>query len=597
MQALKKQYEEKAREQGKHWLDYVKVKDLKCKCPNKTLYEKITDLQTPTSKQVMAYNSCKHTIFAAAKRQMKAAPTPDPQVADDFIEYSKKIIDKEIGEDLTHFTYSFWEWYAHLNAPKQKKIDQYLQYINGDRNSLTKMQIKECENEIYEGICKIELQATNGKPRMVCSIPLKFKYITGPITWKLEEICAKKFKGYCGGKNLTEMALMCTDYINQGFTKIVEGDGSAFDNTQDVTLKEIDRYIYECVEPSVYHVDQIEFHRITHNIYKTMDVNYIDYETRKKKTLMQYRILGSVFSGDCDTTLCNTLRMALYNRYVNDRAGLVYGKDYIAYSKGDDFTIQYKPYVSDEFIRAAYYAYFLPASDSPDIADSRVKGLGQVLKMLDFGGPTSIKFCSLRAWYRDKTETEIILTRDPKKLFDLSCYSRKIKTMNTRDRIAYYLQQAEAYRSSYKGIHIFELAAETLEYHAKVLLEQWKPPKAVIKKFKGDKQKYIRHVLARKALKADQDCKMSREAALLKEKLTSNIYDNIGYRQTFIKIQEDYWTTMQKLERVRTDILTQEEAQYVNQQINAEFDIEEMKSMLGQIKSTYATIKQQQQQH
>lgn len=593
MQKLKDKYYEQAQAENKHWLDYVKVKDLKCKCPNKVLYEKMLDLQTPTNEEVMAYNSCKHTIFAAAKRQMKAAPTPEPKIADEFLEYSKKIIDKEIGEDLTHFTYSFWEWYAHLNAPKQAKIDQYLQYIQGERNELTPMQIKECENEIYEGICKIEIQPTNGKPRMVCSIPLKYKFITGPITWKLEEICAEKFRGYCGGKNLTQMAQMCNDYIEQGFTKIVEGDGSAFDNTQDVTLKAVDRYIYSRVEHAIYHVSRPEFHKVTHNLYKTMDVNYIDTETKKKRTLMQYRILGSVFSGDCDTTLCNTLRMALYNRFVNDKAGLIYGKDYIAYSKGDDFTIQYKPYVTDEFIKKAYYKYFLPASTSPDIADSRVMGLGQVLKMLDFGGPTSIKFCSLRAWYKDRSETSIVLTRDPTKLFDQSKYSRKIKTMKTRERIAYYLTQAEAYRSSYGGIQIFELAAEMLEYQAKVLLLQWKPPKRVLTKYKGDKLQYIKAFMNRTTKPCQT--KMNRDQALLREKIDrQNQYDDIGYRHTFYRIQEDYWSTMKKLERVCTETLTEEQAQYVNQQINAEFDIEELKSVLGQIKTTYATIKQQQ---
>lgn len=560
-----------------HWLDHVKVKDLDgiCKCDHKYLYEQIIDDGFNTDHDtVMAYKSCAHTIFAAGKRQMKAAPTPDPQVADDFYMYSKNLIDKEVGEELRHFQYSFLDWYQHLATPKQAKIDQYLQYLAGTSN-LTQTQIKECESEIYEGICKIEMQKSNGKPRMVCAIPLKFKYIMGPITWKLEQIFNEKFKGYCGGKNLQEMTDMVNKYIDQGFTKIVEGDGSAFDNTQDITLKRVDHYIYEQVEHAVYHTSKSEFHRISHLDRKTMSLNYFT-PKRTKKTLLQYTILGSVFSGDCDTTLANTIRMALYNRYVNDKAGLQYGKDYIAYSKGDDFTIQYKPYITDQKIHDIYYKYFVTSLPEGQ-TDTRVFGLGQVLKMLDIGGPNTIKFCSLRAWYK-ADHTHIILTRDPSKLFDLSQFSRKIKAKDIPERIEYHMTLAESYQTNFPGITIFELQAKLHEAIARILYydKNNKVPS------KPDLMK-IAHDVKQKRLSKQ---KVTRQELhkINSDVLLENDIDHVLYEIKRAKnIQQMYggwWDYMQMLFYKTSYTLSHEDLDCINRQIETEFDIDRLKFIL-----------------
>lgn len=570
MRQLKERFNALAKENGEHWLDYVKVKDLNCQCPNKILYEKILDLNTPNKSEVMAYNSCKHTIFAAAKRQMKAAPTPDPEVADDFLNYAKNIIDREVGEDLDHFGYSYQQWYHHLERPKQVDMDKVAIYLKGDKNQLTPEDIKTIENSNYEGICKVELQATNGKPRMVCSIPKITKYVMGPICWRLEEIFSHKFKGYCGGKNLKQMADQINDLINLGFTKVVEGDGSAFDNTQDITLKRVDHYIYEKVEHSIHHCDKNLFHKITHQPYKTMDVNYIDNKTRKKRTLLTYSILGSVFSGDADTTLCNTTRMALYNRYVNDKAGLVYGRDYVCFSKGDDFTVLYKPYITNEMIHAIYYKYFLKASPSPDIADTRIYGLGQVLKMLDIGGPHTIKFCSLRAWYKDVNN--IILTRDPAKFYDLAKYSRKIKTLTPIKRAAYLRMLAIALRADYSGIHIFEIMAQAYDAMAEKVESIYK----IDTKSKSYRNK----------IKAAQNYFAKAERLTTSphndvETPTYQLLYDVAFRQENIKIIGGYWETMKRIERTAFYHLTTEQYELINQQIEAEFSTEELKSMMG----------------
>lgn len=521
----------------------------------------------------MAYKSCKHTIYAAAKRQMKAAPTPDPAVADDFYRYAVNIIEDEVGEELNAFGYSYQDWYHHLNYKKQKDMDIVSKYNIGE--PLTSAEQRRFDQMNYEGICKVELQNIKGKPRMVCSIPLQTKHVMGPICWHLEEIMGMKFKGYCGGKNLDQMAKMINNYIDQGFTKVVEGDGSAFDNTQDITLKRVDHYIYKRVANKVYHVSKEKFLQIATEPYKTMDVVYTDKHSKKQKVLFTYSLLGSVFSGDADTTLCNTLRMALYNRYVNDKAGLTYGKDYIVFSKGDDFTVMYKPYITDEQIHKMYYKYFLPANPNPAEPDTRIFGLGQVLKMLDIGGPESIKFCSLRAWIIDENQ-HIMLTRDPAKFSTLCKYSRKTKTYNVIQKAAYLIEQAIALNQSYKGLEYFDTMANAYVQKAHDILQMAASSKL--------EMQYLQTLVNKRINKQLRDRRLPCCEYENKETRDFQTINEIRHRLVQYKIGINYWETMKRLLKRIDHKYTDKELQLANSSINAEFDSKELLRTLGLIK-------------
>mgnify|MGYP004443763831 CR=1 FL=1 len=548
-------------------LDYIKVADLTCPCDNKILYEQIFGDPIDQQDEVMAYKSCKHTIYAAAKRQMKAAPTPDPKIADEFIQYAIKIIEEEMGDALTDFGYSYQQWYHHLEAKKQHDMDLVSRYNQHDI-TLTDAEIRRVEQMNYEGICKVELQETNGKPRMVCSIPLMTKHTMGPVTWALEELASKHLRGYCGGKNLEQMGDEINKWAALGFTKVVGGDGSAFDNCQDVTLKEVDRYLYRRIRDKIHHTSIEKFDEISQEIYKTMDVVYTDKDTKQQKVLFTYSILGTVFSGDADTTLCNTMRMALYNRFVNDKAGLIYGEDYVCFAKGDDFYCLYKPYVQDDFIKTAYYKYFLPANPDPSKPDTRVFGLGQVLKMLDFGDLSTLNFCSLRSWFIGPDK--IILTRDPKKFFKLSKYSRKTKTLTPQKYAQYLLQQALCLNQVYKGIKIFDTMAEMYTKKARQVLIIYN----CADQYKSVYQKAVNFVA--------KDSRQLTSKYQQEETSTYKILNFVKERETCYKIFGSYWETMKMLEeQADYSKLSPEQLQLVNQQIEAEFSSEELKSVLG----------------
>lgn len=542
---------------------------LTCQCPRRTKFVKILDTDVHDPDEAMVWTACRHTTFAAAKRQMKAAPTPDPVVADDFIEHSIEIVENEIGDYLTDFKYSVKDWIHHLNAQKQKALQPVMDYYEGKAYNLSKKKLNEIQNKHYTGILKEELQEIDGKPRMVCSIPQSTKYIMGPVTWQLEEIFQDHLQGYCGGANLDQMAKEINEYLAQGFIKVVEGDGSSFDNTQDVSLKAIDRYIYSRIADKVYHVPVSDFREVSQALYKTMDINYIDSRSKKKKELLSYTILGTVFSGDCDTTLMNTTRMALYNRYVNDKAGLVFGKDYVCFAKGDDFTLMYKPYVTDDFITNAYYKYFLPANPDTTKPDTRVFGLGQVLKKLDFGDASTLNFCSLRSFFTDPSENKIYLTRDPKKFFNLAKYSRKAKDKNVNYLYDYLIAQAIALEVNYPQITIFRQMASLYRNEADYLYSLYGP---VI-----HKNKYTNELLV-KIVNSQNSVSVLDESIF--DSLESDNWDLVAHRHNQIKIQKDYWSTMKLLEKSHVETLTQQEADYINLQMNSTFMVEYIKSML-----------------
>lgn len=256
--------------------------------------------------------------------------------------------------------------------------------------------------------------------------------------------------------------------------------------------------------------------------------------------------------------------MALYNMFVNEKAGLRHGIDFIVFSKGDDFTVMYQPYVPDEFIKAAYYKYFLK-SVPEGYSKERIYGLGQVLKMLKFGGPNSISFCSLRAWYISQDEHEIILTRDIEKFNTLTKYSRKIKTLSGIQRQAYYVQQAISILSTYKGIKIFELLAEAYLY-ASIQINTIKTYQQAIK--------YANTIIAdiRKQIKQGNERYEDENYRL--------IY-GIKHKKRFYKIKDAYWDTMKYLQEMSHYNLTPEQFDYVNQQIESEFSYEYFKSSMG----------------
>lgn len=535
--------------------DDIDCKNVSCTCKNKPAYERLFG-ETSSEPEVILYNNCKRTIFAAAKRQMKSAPCPDAAVVEDFLTFAKKKIDELIGSDLDDFGYSFNQWMNHLPLDKQKRMLAVHEYIFG--TDPTKPHYNGTIDPArfhYEGICKVELQPIDGKPRMVCSIPDLMKYIMGPVCWKLEEICQDKIPVYCGGMNLTEMSDKINHYIDDGFEIVAEGDGSAFDNTQHYALKALDRYIYNRIADKVHHVPRKLFEYAANQPYKVMDIALV--QDCKKINILTYAILGTVFSGDCDTTLMNTLRMGFYNWYTNEKAGLKINQDFVAFAKGDDFTVMYhiKHHALDVY-NTVYKPLWLGKHSGCGI-DNRVYGLGQILKFIETGPPTIIKFCSLRAWYTDEASGHIYLTRDVNKFMYLSKYSRKVLHMSCNDAAAYCLSQAEALEVSYPGI----------EYCIKM---------AKCYRLAANRYSSTSHVAIPKAIKD------RRNTYPLESLRNCDGFSYVPRRTaTFIRAGLTYWDSVKLSERAHSLTLDKKSAYEVNKQIAAEFPIGDLNMLVG----------------
>lgn len=583
-----------------HTINNIKVADLNSICPcqggkcySKPLFEKILP-SDELDEDAMAYGSCYHTVFAAAKRQIKSAPEPDPDMARDFVKFAISTIEKEVGPELDNFGYSYSQWYNRLPLSKQKKIQQVKDILEHKSNTLTLtdaeyekfIRINPETHELdphYEAICKVEIQNLDGKPRMVCSIPQVIKYVMGPVTWMLEDIFGHHLRGYCGGKNLQEMADMINDYAARGMTKVVEGDGSGFDNSQDVLLKEVDRYIYNRISRSIHHVDSTipNILDVTQSYYKTMDVIALDPKSRKKKDLLSYSVLGTVFSGDCDTTLANTIRMALYNRYAMESQGLQFGHQYVCFSKGDDFTLMFDPAaVSQQTIEDNYWRCFLPKPKGDEkLFDNRKYGLGQICKFLEFGELDSIKFCSLQAYYKNKEHTQVYLSRNPEKYYGLSNYSRKTKTMGLAELANYLYDQATALIKMYPHIYIHELQAERYLQRAELIAHAFNHNN-LPRRFKFNKHGFI--TLAQ-AIPSESAQHLPYEDA--------NIYD-IKLRDNLPDLDPscDYWDAMKKHIETNNTVLSPEEIKIVNHEIELRHDIQRLENLLAPNKHLYKKL-------
>lgn len=154
-------------------------------------------------------------------------------------------------------------------------------------------------------------------------------------------------------------------------------------------------------------------------------------------------------------------------------------------------------------------------------------------------------------------------------MYTLGKYSRKTKCYNVQQRIKYYLTQALALRASYRGIHVFDIYAEAFIREAHKLYNL----------SNKQKQLEIDHYLTKNKL---ADSRMHIQQNYLEpENIYYELMNDIQHRQVIHNIQGNYWETMQSIERINTHKYTKEELQYINNQIDAEFDPNELKAILA----------------
>lgn len=135
----------------------------------------------------------------------------------------------------------------------------------------------------------------------------------------------------------------------------------------------------------------------------------------------------------------------------------------------------------------------------------------------------------------------------------------------------YLRAQAQALRANYKNLNLFETAAELYEKQAEHIRQQY--PKAPYNKY--TKQ------LVRQLTQNIRD--MNVETPLDFDAMEEEYSECITHRKQQYKIQDNYWETMQLIEKRHVKQLTQEQAKYISLQLWVEFQEEYLKSMIPRL--------------
>lgn len=443
----------------------TKISDIPCTCKAD---QEIALLQVlpvgSNTPEVICYNSCDRTLFAAFKRQLMRVFEPDPQILNQYKQFAKQYFDKYVRDHLVDFDYSYTQWYNKMPRGKQDAIDNAKRKVEDDPPTIVE----------YGLFCKREKQEAGGKNRAIANIDPKIKYIMGPVTWALEDIADKHFPGYCGKKNWQELEHKFEQYYQEGFIYVLQGDGSAFDACQDVGLKEIDRLIYNYLADHklIHHVDN-ELFRLA----STARLRELKAKRMSNKGVTQMAsatILGTVFSGASDTTLMNTIRMALYNMFTLHRKGLTYGRDYQLLCKGDDFMVFVKtPDFNGTPWEDVYMEIWCPKSKSitTDYEAGALGKIGLILKFLNVGGYETIDFCSTTCIPYDGY-SKFKLARKPNRMDPLAHYSRSAIKFKPPEFKQYLLDQATALQVSHGNMPYYRNYVKAYQYWASTIAGQ-----------------------------------------------------------------------------------------------------------------------------
>jgi hypothetical protein len=379
-----------------------------------------------SSPRIVYYDNCYMNLVAACKRQVIVVPDPSPVMLDRINNYMQQVILPELKELLTDFHYSFEVWYNHLTRDKQLEID---------RIETDKITHRDCS--IF---CKGEKQQITGseppKNRCISALCSCHKYVMGPIVYALEQY-AKKFKGYCGGKNWTDLGYIYDTWHHRNFM-VVQSDISGMDRSVKMPLKRIIfNQIYELLEPYIHHVP-IEVYRYhAYPEYTTMVAQqYLD-DQRIDHGFAS--ILGTVFSGSCDTTFMNTMMTAILNRFTVEIILAIHVDDYDLTCKGDDSTVALPDVIAPARIHNAYkQVYYFSSLTKYKYTPYYVRhGCGMTLKYLSISYDiTDVDFCSTNTFYCG-TCKRYRLTRKIDRFIELTCWSNAIVSLPYHQRSAY----------------------------------------------------------------------------------------------------------------------------------------------------------------
>lgn len=533
---------------------------LELRCP-KTLDAGLK-LIIPRIKQmpdVLIYHACSANVYTASKRDCLEVPTPNPDLLKEFLIWYDRIFDNEIVPILEQFDYHYNGWYNTLDLKQQIRQDK-------DVN------LETLEKRVYCNFCKKEKQicdddTKNPKNRCICGPNEEYKYVVGPITHSLEHLFKHKFKGYSSGKTWQDHEQMLNNSRASDLRLLIQGDCSGYDRTQHLSLKEIEFKVYRWLA---------QHGKITH---VEPDI-FLSQSTREKiKVLVQDRNedgtvqdlgyftrIGGVQTGNMDTTFANTLRMALYNRFIIEYKLGVHRDAYSLQAQGDDFAVELPSYIEPEKVEKAY----MSVMTKNKIGEY---GLGQTLKFLSYTDLDGMDFCSTETFFDEKVGYKMIRKLD--RFLTLTPWSQKALHLNSSEQREYMLQLWEANQLWIGDLPIYKEYNDLLKAFA--LRLPYDP-----KKVRKQKSKTLREVPSpqKEMYESMHDAVYENNLKILGRDeayaLKARISDKKDCKEGFIKMLHDrYGLSTTQIRAIQDELIA-----IANRPLSEEIDIPDFKAMM-----------------
>jgi hypothetical protein len=442
-----------------------KIQYAGCTCNNRHGRDTVGALRILSVKEnsqpIIMYSNCNKTLLAATYRQLSIRAAADPAIMKTFHRYCDKIFAAEILPLLSQLKdnkYSYKAWYLHLTTKQKQEIDKLLLDIQNNPSD------KRLFTPRWSMFCKCEKQIRDDpskppKNRCICCPNAVVKFVMGPIVWALEKLFKDNFFGYeCdGAKNWEEMEQRISAYSRIGLKIILQTDVSGYDNSQTVAHKYIDNLIYNKIADL-----GIPYHTgiLPNDIFRTIstaetrELVVTSTEKNNREELLVVNVIGSVFSGNPDTTFGNTLRQALYQRFIYEEQMGLDKSQYRLWCKGDDCIV---------FLNAtngceAYYELFYSTKNNLDPKTHLPvpHGLGMYLKRITIGGYETYDFCSTHLLF-DQFTSRCRIVRQLDRTSVLNCYSESlVKAHNCYHAKVLLTNMAEEMACWAKDIPVFK---------------------------------------------------------------------------------------------------------------------------------------------
>jgi hypothetical protein len=417
------------------------IDSILCTCKPKIQLKKLLNVATNNA-PVICYQSCPRVLFTAFLRQLRdsADISPvQPDIKQGYVQYCNDFFNTEIEPLLRDFTYDVDDWMDHITTlNKQLEVlEFYNDYTAGKRRldkcttGYTLFAKKEKQILTFEQNGKLKYP----KCRAISACPPVVKWVGGPVVLALEKLFHGKLNGYKIGhngkpmKNWVDIEEMTAGHLNQGFDKVIDIDGSAWDSTQKHHMRTLPHIIYNWLVDNgkIHHVDGEQFRLVMTERHRNLTAKA--FILGKSYVVFRALIDSTTFSGSPNTTFDNTIANLVTNHYTLYLYGWNFD-DYKLACNGDDTDIK---------------ALRVPP-DLRNHIDFVWRGLGLIPKMINIGDISISSYCSTHtlAW-QEYGRYKCKIVRQLDRMNPLAHWSESALHLSKGQLKQYYLDLKQSY--------------------------------------------------------------------------------------------------------------------------------------------------------